>query len=675
MKNYAKISIFIILTAALIFAAVNLSPSKSFAQRSRLDRLDEDYCPPEICENDLGNVLDDSEEECLPGICGDLDDENPYLDTGDDMDDELPRSDLPDNDLSDDRLPRNDLPDNDLPDNDLPDNDLPDDGLPDDGLPDVKPEIQPKVQKNIRKPVERELKEEPKEESKIKDAEDIENSIAEFIKDISDTEKPSAEEFPAEKPPADIILEIPEEFVELSEEKLAEEIEEVILEQDEDQLKEKQKEEQRIVQELQALVDQSPAFQQIIPSISRGSAAPIIKDVNGNGIPDNVEKDAGIDPSKVDKGLVKTKTELAAKKVKLTKQGKSKKEIQAIIKQELKKKKTERKKEIIRQAAEKKFKQKITYSAQDTNGDGVSDEVEVIFGLDPKEKAVPRAEFSSVEKKIYGIQESEVGKKCTMNVRSGDKLSSKGFTILAACPKKQPFTLYSIDKKGNEIALATKTASDNSKLVFTVNEKFKTGKYVFQIRPAKIKRKAFWPSDFFSAGIANAQTETGIEKSDPVLLDVVEDTDVVQPVVQRIENIEVSRVRDIKVAATADGRIHVTGTTDLDTMIIGTFESAVFTSALLADVENGMFEVTSPQALEAGQHEVVIYATRPEDKVFSPPVKLSFSIIETAKAAPIEEARPAAPSNEEAGFPVMPVAAGGIILALIGVFVFYKKSV
>lgn len=661
MKNYIKFSIFTILAAVLIFiplSGINFLPSKTFAQRSPLD---EDYCPPEICEIDFGNDLD---EECLPGICGDEEDENFYLDTGDE---------LPDDDLLDEELP-----DNALPDSALLDDDQLDDEFNEPPSKVQRPPVQrPPVQKL---PVQKrpEVTTEPlvKEEPEIEPEEDISDAISELVEDIDEQPEPVKvkKEVQAEegiKPAQEDIISI--KFENIPEEKLVQKIEEIILEQAQQQLQEKQEEEGIIVEELQIVLEENPAFEEIVPEITLEVVEPIIKDVNSNGIPDNVEKDAGIDSSKVDKELIKVKAELAVKKVKLTREGKSKKEIHAMIKKELRKKKTEKKKKVIRQAAEKKFKQKITHSAQDTNRDGVSDEVEMVFGLNPAQKADAKAEFSEAEKKIYNVEPAQVSKKCTMNVRYGDKLSSKGFTVLAACPKNKSFTLYAVDKKGNATALATKSASNNSKLVFAVDKKFKTGKYVFQIKPVKAKQKAFWPFNSLFANVANAQADSEVEKSDPIIVDVVEDTDIEQPVVQKIENVEISQVRDIKIAATSDGRIRVTGVTDLDTMVIGTFESAVFTSALLADVENGMFEVTSSQALEAGQHEVVIYATRLEDKVQSPPVRLSFSIIETAKAAAVEEVRPVAAASE-AGFPVMPVAVGGIVLALIGAFVFWRKS-
>lgn len=653
MKNYIKVLVFIVFAVGLLFSIVNLYPSKSFAQRLLSEStLDEDFT----------STLD---EYCLPGICDDGEEDNPYLDVEDEENDQLR-------------------------DNDLPNNDLPNDSVPDDELPDELPRVNelPKTRELPRTIELPKIIEQP-ETIEFEEAEslpavnedDMENDINDAIQQLIEDEEMPEEN--GEKQD-EIFKKNQENLVALSEVELIQKTEEAVLKEEEKAIEQGQEEDEKEIEELTIIIEESEAFQELIPvtpTVSGGGGggapsafAPAITDTNRNGIPDGVEKAAGLDPTKADRELVKIKTDLAVQKVKLAKEGKSKKEIQAMIKKELKKKKTERKKKVIRQAAEKKFNNKIASSAQDTNKDGVSDEMEVILGLDPRIKADTKAEFSPAEKMIYGVKTPAVGKKCTMSLNYGDKLPSKGFTVLAACPKNKTFALYAVDKKGNETELSTKTASSNSKLAFTVDKKFKTGKYAFQIRPAKTKTQAFLWSDIFAPERANAQSEDDTEKSDAVLADIVEDTEIPQPVVQKIENVDVAAVRDIKVSATADGKIRVTGVTDLDTTVIGTFESAVFTSALLADVENGAFEITSSQPLTEGDHEVAIYASRPEDQIQSPPVKLSFSIIQTAKAAAPEIVGARSAAEEETGFPIIPVAVGGIIIIAIGAIFAWRKS-
>ena len=46
-----------------------------------------------------------------------------------------------------------------------------------------------------------------------------------------------------------------------------------------------------------------------------------------------------------------------------------------------------------------------------------------------------------------------------------------------------------------------------------------------------------------------------------------------------------------------------------------------------ADLEGGSFESVSPKSLDSGDHEVVLYADRPEEGTRSVPVKLRFTIV------------------------------------------------
>ena len=107
MKNYIKVFVFVVLATGLLFLVVNLYPSKSFAARLSSESN---------LEEDLPNTFDD---DCLPGICDDEED-NPYLDLGDEENDNLRDDNLPDSNLPDSDLSGNDLPNDNLPIHELP---------------------------------------------------------------------------------------------------------------------------------------------------------------------------------------------------------------------------------------------------------------------------------------------------------------------------------------------------------------------------------------------------------------------------------------------------------------------------------------------------------------------------------------------------------------------------
>ncbi len=451
-----------------------------------------------------------------------------------------------------------------------------------------------------------------------------------------------------------------------------------------------QQEEKQKQQEITRVVQESPVFLEIVQSAPPAPPPPPpVTDFNNNGVPDNLEQSLGINPNKVDQELVKFEVSIAAVQRELVKGGKSQEEANKTIQQEIKKKKVEKKIETIRQVAQKKYNQKIENVSQDTNGDGVTDEVEVVLGLNPKEKAATTDVFSAAEKKLYGVDnkkgnDSQLEKRCTTSLTPGIKLASDGFSVLAACPRNKAYTLFAIDRNGKETALETKESSDNNKMIFAIDTAFEKGQYLFQVRPANLT--SYFPALAAYASVLNNDGTNVV--SAPVLVNVVPTVDVPQPVVQSIEGVEVAGLSNISVTAGEDGKVRVSGVSDISTMVIGTFQSAVFTSAILADVTGGAFEVVSPRALTAGNHEVVIYATRPEESTQSKPVKLRFSLIPVAQAAS-GEGTPANPNSglmdisperrntaeeekSSSPWPMIGLGAGAVLL--VGAVVAFRKK-
>lgn len=322
---------------------------------------------------------------------------------------------------------------------------------------------------------------------------------------------------------------------------------------------------------------------------------------------------------------------------------------------------------LVREESEKKFSVKILDNKQDANGDGASDEVEVLFSLDPK--ASFKGDFSAVEKKLYGVaalaSEAELQAKCAIGLQQGAKLSSAGFIVLAACPKNKSFTLYAADKDGIKTAVQTKQSSENGKIIFAVDRAFALGEYVLQVKPA---------STSVFADLKAAILREDSAASQPIKVQVVEPGEIAQPRVQKIENVDVLRVRDIKINATQDGRIRVSGIADLGALVISTFESAIFTSALIADVEGGYFETISQKALSAGDHEVTVYASDLDLGIQSKSGKLSFKILPPMLVDTPEHGRTGQPLTGTR-FPYIPVlGALGLAVLIVGTAFILKKK-
>lgn len=535
----------------------------------------------------------------------------------------------------------------------------------------IEPQVTP--QNTVKEPVEKTVTEEQpsdvreNETQENKEGENVENkNVEDSNKEDKNAEKQVSTE---EKAMAEVEKFLAEDTTLTEEEKKEQEVAvqaatKEVTAQAEEAIKEKLQEAEQTQQALTVAIADSPAFQELLGDELIEIIEPEITDVNGNGIPDKVEADAGVDPNAVDTELVRLTAELKVQEKKLIEEGdKSEKEVKVLVEKVLQKKKTEKKIAMVRAMAEKKFNVKIKNSKQDSNGDGISDETEIILGLDPKEKPVKGEKFSSAEKKIYGIKakKEDLKSKCTMSVNNGSKLSTSGFTILAACPANKVFDLIAVDKKGRKYTIDTKVSSENNKIIFAINRKMSKGKYIFQIKPSA--KVSYFDSDNWHASVLNETSDT--QPSDAVIVEVDDKKEIVSPVVQNIENIEVAGLHDIKVKSTADGKIRVTGLSDITTMVVGTFSSAVFTSAILADVTTGSFEVASSSSLANGDHEVVVYATRPEEGLQSAPIKIKFNVVPTAKAAS---------GSANKGFPIIPVAVGVGALILIGIGVTLLKK-
>lgn len=412
---------------------------------------------------------------------------------------------------------------------------------------------------------------------------------------------------------------------------------------------------------------------------------PMNPDVNGNGVPDGTDMNLGKSYTVVDQEDVQLRTEVAVVKKQLETEGKSKTEVEEVVQATFKKKRAEKKQANLKEVSLKKFHYDIKDGKGDADKDGITDTVAVAFGIDPTDKTEPEKGFASTaEMKIYSANATAIkAKKVTMNVYNGNALSKAGATVLATCESGASYTLAAYDVKGKRTVTAKETCAENDKMAFvTDHSKLPQGKYLFQI----VKDRS--PVSFvpYLAVLPPVALAAGDNASDPVIVDIVTDTQVPQPVVQSIEGLDVAGLKDIKVEAGEDGRIRVSGSSDISTMVVGTFKSAVFTSAMLADIDSGFFEVVSPRPLEDGDHEVVIYATRPEEAVQSQPVRLRFSIIPTAKAATDEElvggetsdgeVRSSAESSTSSSSQttLMLVVGGAVVLVAAGVVVIRRKK-
>lgn len=496
---------------------------------------------------------------------------------------------------------------------------------------------------------------------------------AEALKQLE--EKKKAEALEAEKK-AKEEAELKEEEAKRLEE-LRKKAEEEALKRQEEELRKKKEEEAIRETELKRLAEETKLKELFVEQ-------PLAPVPPPSAIIAELQRAAGEDPEEVNLELVKQEAELAVKKVEAVERAEMRAaEAERVFKEEFKKAKEVSKRKLIAKASERRHRVVIRDNKEGLKTDGVSYEAAVFLAPElPPTAAVAQQEKEvfahPVEKKLFGVPQNKTIDqlaKPTLGLQQGTKVATRGTAILAAAPEaNKSYELHAIDTSGRSRIVGKQMSSDNKKLVFTTST-LPPGKYALQVRPVSPLSARFpYFASTLNAGAGAA--------SDPVLIEAKSDPGIPQPVVESIEGLAITGLRDIQVESGADGKVTVSGSSDVTTMVIGTFSSAIFTSAMLADVDTGRFEVVSPRALEAGDHEVVIYASRPEEATQSVPVKVKFRLIQAAKAAVPQIVEPVitepAASRSSAQEKRFPLAAflgfGGLAVLLIAIGVFLKKS-
>lgn len=546
-------------------------------------------------------------------------------------------------------------------------------------------------EKKVKEPVQEKTVEKTTEEKEKASAEEaVQKAKEEEVKQLeakkaaeAEAAKKKSEALEAEKKEQELaeLKRIEEEKLKAEEEakrleELQKQAEAEALKRQEGELKQKKEAEARRETELKKLAEETKLKELFVEQ----PLAPVLPP---SAIIAELQRAAGEDPEKVDLELVKKEAELAVKKAESVEKEEVKPvEAERVFQAEFKKEKEMSKRELIARASERKHRVKIKDNKEGLKTQGISHQAAIFLSpeLNPTAQVAPQESASfahPVEKKLFGVPQNKTINqlvKPTLGLPQGTTVGTRGMAILAAAPEaNQTYELHAIDTSGRSRIIAKQISSENKKLVFTTST-LPPGKYALQVKPVSPLSARFpYFASTLSAGAGAA--------SDPVLIEAKSNTGVPEPVVESIEGLSIAGLRDIQVEAGADGKITVSGASDVTTMVIGTFSSAVFTSAMLADIDTGRFEVISPRALEAGDHEVVIYASRPEEATQSVPVKVKFRLVPAAKAeAPqmVESVitEPASrPSAQEKRFPLAAfLGFGGLAVLLIAIGVFLKKS-
>ncbi|MEK7528298.1 MAG: hypothetical protein AAB592_00855 [Patescibacteria group bacterium] len=298
----------------------------------------------------------------------------------------------------------------------------------------------------------------------------------------------------------------------------------------------------------------------------------------------------------------------------------------------------------------------ITDGIQDTDGDGLSDTYEVIIGTNPTVSDTDGDGTSDGEEVLdFGSDATDASSDPTKidsiyiaNLRDGYTIPDQGATFTGPAPAGTPLELIAIDANGNRFVVGRTVATENNKFIFVVVDDLPKGQFLFSV-------------------------EANNKKSQSILLSV-EKTGTVErsvktPIVQKIENSAVTP--DIEEIIIDALKPTASGTATLGAQVIGNFQSALFSAAIIADATGGLFEVTSPKELAVGDHEVTVYAKHPASGTVSPSRIVAFTITEGGQVITKEAAFSTVAGRQQM---VIVLGVGAFILLVGGVAtVLYRR--
>ena len=272
----------------------------------------------------------------------------------------------------------------------------------------------------------------------------------------------------------------------------------------------------------------------------------------------------------------------------------------------------------------------------DTDQDGLSDFIEDVIGTDVEDSDSDndgRADGEEVNNdgsdptdKKSNAKESDMI--AITNVSDGATVPERGMVISGVAPKGTVVEIFLIDGKGQKQLLGTVTATDNNRFIFKQGgEDVSSGDYLLYVQEVSspsVPSASILPS-------ASAQG-TEVKRSQTVVIGVAkaEELEVSPPELKQIADKELDQnvfLRSLRVDIT-DNRPVLRGIAPLGTTVVANWESALFSSAIIAGVEGGLFESVSPTTLDVGEHDVVVYAKSSGKKITSESVGLGFRITE-----------------------------------------------
>jgi hypothetical protein len=261
-------------------------------------------------------------------------------------------------------------------------------------------------------------------------------------------------------------------------------------------------------------------------------------------------------------------------------------------------------------AGEREGEASLTIGQQDSDGDGISDAIEIKYGTNAADSDTDLDGLSDGEEILeYGSDPLVADTQESLGVsisnwRDNDKTGEARLIVKGSAPAKQKSKIVAINGAGEQISLGEVTADETGKYLLKSPIELIEGDYELQ---------------------AITKSETGEElKSKPIKVTIDDESFLPPPKVLAINehflsNEQYQKIRDQQDAITAseiiikDGEVIVKGNTVYGSEVIATFQSVLASSSVVADSPLGDFEIKSPAKLAPGEHEVILYAVMPDN--------------------------------------------------------------
>ncbi len=261
-----------------------------------------------------------------------------------------------------------------------------------------------------------------------------------------------------------------------------------------------------------------------------------------------------------------------------------------------------------------------TPGTADADGDGLSATLERSIGTDPTKRDTDGDGFSDGEEVLeFGTNplDPDDNPKSRTRLRianwaNQDIMGGTDWLVKGACEEAKTVKVTLVDKQQMETQLGETNCLPEKKFILSVSQEMPDGYYTILARRYD-------------------GSAVQLEESTPIQI-VVDKTKGVNP--PKPEAIDAMSIKDLD-SPYLDANIvifnnkpTVFGKTNYGSTVFATFESIITSSSIIADSAAGDFSISAANALELGEHKVILYAVNP-DGVRSSTITIPFKITNT----------------------------------------------